>query len=994
MKRRIVIGAIAAAATMAVIPVRAQINSGSAAGYVARGVAMYHDKNYEGCLDQLLQVRNLDPVTAQQEEALYYMSMATLYCGDDEALDLLQDFLRHYPQSPLYSDVMTAIGDYYFTRGSYSEALQAYQKVSQDALPDGRREEMLYRQAYSLMLMSDNAHARELFEQLTTDEEYGNAATFYIAYLMYLDGNYDQAMAHFRKVDTTREPGNAADYYISQICFMDKDYAQALQLARKVLNGNCVEQFRPEMNRVAGESLYNMGNEKEAIKYLRDYVQETADVRPTAYYILGTAAFERKNYAEAAEMMRQVTGMPDAMGQSAYLYLGQAYVKEGNTDGALMAFEKAFTDNYDSRVAEEAFYNYIVARMEGGRVPFGKSVSMMEEFLKKYPRSRYADDIRQNLVTGFMSDNDYESALRIINSTAMPSARMTEAKQRVLFMMGTRDLQSGRTAQAIDYLTQASEVDGANASLHRQSLLWLANARLEAGQFEEAAQSYLDYLQVAPSDDSNRPLAYYNLGYTRFRQSRWDDAIKDFRRVADNKSVTKAMRADALNRLADCLYYSERPGEAATVYTRAYDENPESGDYAMYQAALMKGRQGEQAALIDAMDRMMARFPNSPLVPAAMLEKAQAFVEMNQTADAIDTYTDLATAYPNASQGRKACLQLAVTQLNTGDTPAAIDTYKKVIESFPSSEEAQTAVDDLKQIYASQGKLAEFAEFVNSVPNAPRIDPSTLDVVAFQAAENQYIDSQRTGLLTDYVRDYPQGAYQPQALYYLAEAASNEGDASSALEYISGILTSYPDADVAEDALLLKGDNEYNQGKAEVALNTYRELERRASSPRVLNEARMGVMRTSLDLHRYDDAIATADKIISTSAPGTTSLEEVQFSRAEALDAKGNHEEAYATWRELAQVPSDVYGAKSAVYLAQSLLDNGDAKGAQKTADALINAGSPHNYWLARSFIVLSDALRAQGQAYEANEYLKSLKSNYPDKDEDIFLMINERLNR
>ena len=144
------------------------------------------------------------------------------------------------------------------------------------------------------------------------------------------------------------------------------------------------------------------------------------------------------------------------------------------------------------------------------------------------------------------------------------------------------------------------------------------------------------------------------------------------------------------------------------------------------------------------MDRMIARFPNSPLVPAAMLEKAQAFVELGQNADAVETYTDLAAAYPNSSQGRKAYLQLAVTQYNAGNTSAAIDAYKTVVKDFPTSEEAQTAIDDLKQIYAAQGKLPEFAEFVNSVPNAPRIDPSTLDVVAFQAAENEYIDSQRT----------------------------------------------------------------------------------------------------------------------------------------------------------------------------------------------------------------------------------------------------------
>lgn len=992
MKRRIVISALVAAATLSGARAAAQVNSSSAAGYMARGVAMYHDKNYEGCLDQLVQVRNLDPVTAQQEEALYYLAMATLYCGDDEALDLLNNFMRRYPQSHLYGDVVVATGDYYFTRGSYAEALQAYQSVPAEALADDRREEMLYRQAYSLMLLGDNGRARAIFENLMSSKTYGNAATFYMAYIAYVGGNFDQAMAYFRKVDTTRDPGTAADYYICQICFVDKDYSQALQLARKVLAGDCVAQFRPEMNRVAGESLYNLGDERAAMPYLRDYVSETADVRPTAYYILGVSAFEEGRYSEAADMLRQATDMPDSMGQSAYLYLGQSYVKEGNVDGALMAFEKAYRENYDDRVAEEAFYNYIVARVDGGRVPFGKSVDMMEEFLEKYPRSRYADDIRQNLVTGYMSDNDYESALRIIDSTAKPSAQMMAAKQRVLFMLGTRDFKSGRTAQSIDYLSRAAAITGADASLHRQSLLWLGDAQLEAEQYPEAAESYLGYLSAAPSSDANRPLAYYNLGYTRFRQGRWDDAMKDFRRVADNRAVSSGMRSDALNRLADCLYYKERPGEAAAVYTQAYQANPQAGDYALYQAALMEGRAGNSAKLIDAMDDMMTRFPASPLVPAAMLEKAQAFVDLGQTADAVDTYRSLASAYPSTSQGRTAYLQLAVTQINAGDTDAAIEAYKEVITRFPTSEEAQTAIDDLRQIYASQGRLPEFAEFVSSVPNAPQIDPSTLDATAFQAAETEYIDAVHTGKLSDYLRDYPQGAYRAQALYYLAEDASDNGDADTAIELITTILTDYPDADVAEDALLLKGDDEMRLGKSEVALNTFTELERRASSPRITNEARKGMIRAALELHRYDDVINVADKIISTTAPGITPLEDVNFSRAVALDAKGNHDEAYKIWAELAETPSDVYGAKSAVCMAQSQLDRGDAEAARATADKLINAGTPHNYWLARAFIVLSDALRKQGRTFEADEYLKSLRSNYPESDEDIFMMINDRL--
>ena len=145
-------------------------------------------------------------------------------------------------------------------------------------------------------------------------------------------------------------------------------------------------------------------------------------------------------------------------------------------------------------------------------------------------------------------------------------------------------------------------------------------------------------------------------------------------------------RPITLNRLADCLYYQDRPGEAATVYSSAYEANPQAGDYALYQAALMKGRQGNNAALIDAMDDMIKRFPESALVPSAMLEKAQTFLAMGQTADAIDTYTTVAATYPSTTQGRNALLQLAVTRLNQNDRAGAITAYKDLIRRYPTSE--------------------------------------------------------------------------------------------------------------------------------------------------------------------------------------------------------------------------------------------------------------------------------------------------------------------
>ncbi len=132
----------------------------------------------------------------------------------------------------------------------------------------------------------------------------------------------------------------------------------------------------------------------------------TTDPQPSAFYILGMDEYRRGDYDAAVKLLQQAVGTGSAMEQSAYLFLGQAYLKRGDTNSALMAFENAYKLNFDREVRETAFYNYAVARMDGGRVPFGNSVALLESFLQEYPNSQYSADVQRYSVNGYMSDND------------------------------------------------------------------------------------------------------------------------------------------------------------------------------------------------------------------------------------------------------------------------------------------------------------------------------------------------------------------------------------------------------------------------------------------------------------------------------------------------------------------------------------------------------------------------------------------------------------
>lgn len=77
--------------------------------------------------------------------------------------------------------------------------------------------------------------------------------------------------------------------------------------------------------------------------------------------------------------------------------------------------------------------------------------------------------------------------------------------------------------------------------------------------------------------------------------------------------------------------------------------------------------------------------------------------------------------------------------------------------------------------------------------------------------------------------------------------------------------------------------------------------------------------------------------------------------------------------------------------LAQLYFDNGETGKAEKEVLDYIEVSTPHAYWLARSFVLLSDVYMKLGRNLDAKQYLLSLQQNY-QADDDIAEMIETRL--
>lgn len=984
-------------ASLSALTAAAQINSPSAEGYYSRALAMFQDNNYIGALDQLGQARRLGGSLLSDAELAdieRLTAIAAVRTGRPDGAALVDEWLNRRKSSTFRADMEALKGDLLLDNGDWAGALAIYNGIDERAVSPVMKDDFLYHRAYANLKLANFDPAFTGFTSLKHSREYGKAAWFYLGYIAYTEGEYGDALEAFGHTDTSVMPGMMADYYVAQIQYFNGEYEQALKTARRLLSRNDPDAgYVAEANRVAGEALYQTGHADEAIPYLKKYVAAVETPELSALYILGLAEYGEGQYSEAVKSLTPVTADKSAMGQSAYLYIGQALMKDGDNAAAIMAFNRALTMDIDPEVTETAYYNYAVAKAAGGKVPFASSVTVFEDFLNRYPDSRYANAAGQYIVTGYLTDDNYEAAWASINRIRRPNDSLLGAKQKVAYTLGARLLNADRPADALTYLTEADKLSRYDAVTARETGLALGEALLRDGRADEAVERLQTYIRETPATEPNRAIAQFDLGYARMAQRDWANAATNFERViASPGRLTDPTIADAWARLGDARYYQRQWKGASDAYDKAYRLNRATGDYPLYQMAVMLGYEQKYGDKLSALDNFMTEYPTSSLVPDALLEKAEAAGQLNRPELAESTYRLLISDHGETAQGRRAALFLASDQSGAGDTQAAILTYQELIAKAPTSEEAARANEALKRLHADNGTLASYSKFLESVDEIPALEAGEAERLAWDAAERAILNDRGPALMEQFANDYPRGIYTPRALAYLMDDAEENEDEAKAYLYASRLVNEWPDNSATEDALVIKADTDYNNGNAAEALKAWQLLDQKASTPDNKNLARMGMMRVARDMGDADGLMSAADAVLASSAAGSEDKTEAEFSRGLAYSLKGDNTRAFEVWKPLSSLTDDLYGAKAAVYSAENRLAAGQADQALAIAESFISSGTPHTYWLGRGFIVLSDALEASDRHFEAVEYLKALKDNYPGDEPDIYEMIEERI--
>ena len=254
---------------------------------------------------------------------------------------------------------------------------------------------------------------------------------------------------------------------------------------------------------------------------------------------------------------------------------------------------------------------------------FGESVTVFEKFLNEFPNSEYAEMVSSYLVEVYMNTRSYEAALKSIDRIAHPGKRILEAKQRILFQLGTQAFANTQFEQAIGYFDRSLGLGQYNRQTKADALYWRGEAYYRLNRMEEAKRNFTDYLQLTQQTHNEMyALAHYNLGYIAFHQKDYTQAQNWFRKyISLEKGENKTALADAYNRIGDCYLNVRNFDEAKHYYSQAEAMNTPSGDYSFYQLALVSGLQKDYSGKITWLNRLAGKYPASPYAISALYEK-------------------------------------------------------------------------------------------------------------------------------------------------------------------------------------------------------------------------------------------------------------------------------------------------------------------------------------------------------------------------------------
>lgn len=934
-------------------------------------------------------------VSLLKESARFYQAVCALELQDPDAEDQFLKYISDYPASAHAKAAYYQVGRSYFSKKDYPKAIEWFEKLEPHHLSGRENTEYRFKLAYSLFMEERLADAKPIFEDLKDGSHpYAEPSIYYYAYAAYMDGEFKEALREFERLKGSETYITTYPYYISTLYFLDRRYDDVLAYTLPILE-TTQQAHETEMFRIVGATYFAKNDLEKARQYYEKF--QAADQGRTQNnqdnYQIGYIAYKMGDYEKAITELEKMDE-PDAYYQSAMIALGDAFLKTGNKQGARNAFFRASKLDFDPALKEEGLYNYAKLSYELEFHQVGLDAT--QEYLDTYPNSSRLEEAKILLAESLLSTRNYRAAVDILESLPSRGEQANAAYQKVCYYRGLEFYNERAFENAIS-LFMRSESHPIDPEILALATYWKAEAMYEVRKYGEAVENFNRFLRY-PSARKTDVYSYanYALAYAAFRNNNFNTSANYFERFLSvgGTSIDDNVRNDAIARLGDSYFSLRNYSRAMQYYDRLISSRSSSHDYALFQRGMIQGLQGDNESKMATLRSVIQQFPNSNYADDVAFEVPYTYFLMGDYDRAIAGLEQMTEDYPHSSYVPRALVTIGLVQYNKGDNERALQTFKRVVEQYSTTDEAKQALRSVENIYLDQGNATGYIDYATST-NIGDLTRAEQDNLAFQAAHTLFQRGNFEGAvlaINAYFDKFPNPIQEKFARYIRGESLYRTGHPEAALHDFNIILndwtSAYTERVLVSVSNLYLGLEQYND-----AIVHLKKLELTSEYKENYGFAVNNLMNCYYHIGDLDETLKYARYVIAYDRSSDEELANAHLHAARVLLRRGSVEPALRELEVSAGKSHTVVGAEARYRIGQLQYEAGELDEAMTSAFEVINERSSHDYWVARSFVLLADVYAAQGDLFQAKSTLESIIDNY-DLEDDIIPSAKERLQK
>jgi len=930
-----------------------------------------------------------------KENCQYYEAFCALNLGNDDAESMFLRFIKEHPENPLTKQAFFQIGKSYFKQGKYEDAIRWFDKVEAGELNGHDNTEYKFRKGYAYFELKNYKNAQLLFGEVKNKRtEFTEDATYYFAYIAYLNKDYHLALVNFEKLKNSKKYENSYPYYISAVYFLDKRYDDVINYAVPIVN-NTHQQNETEMLRIIAASYFAKADYDNAVKYYgrfedRDQgrTQNTQDS-----YQMGYTYYKVGNYAKAASELEKLVEQHDVYSQSGNYTLGDVFLKMNNKQSARNAFLNASKLDYDKQLQEDALYEYAKLSYE---LDFNlQALGATRLYLATYPRSKRIDEVKVLLGEELLNSRSYKEAVEILEPIPNKNQSARLAYQKVTYYRGLEFYNERAFENAIGIFLRSLK-DPVDSKTEALTTYWMAEAMFEVRKYGESVENFEKFLSMPEAKETDvANYANYALAYAAFGDEQYKKAANYFEKFLQGDVKDANTQNDAITRLADSYFVMKSYGNAMTYYNRIIAMHNQGEDYALFQRGMIQGLQGSLDTKISTLNDVLNKFPNSDYADDASFEIAYTYFLKTDGEKAKTDLQAMIQKYPNSSYVPRALVTIGLIDYNAGNDDLAVESFKKVVQDYSSTDEAKQSLKQIEKIYTDKGDAQTFINYAATTPIG-NYTTSDQESIMITAANNLYLKGDWQGTVSAvnaYFDKFPgKQIYEKQARFIRAQGLAALGRTDEAVVDYNVILNDWTSA-YSEKALISMAKLYMQQKKYNEAVVFLKRLETNSEYKADYTFAITNLMYCYSEMLMTDDAIKYAELVKTNDKTSQEDKFKTGLYEGKAYLATGDTAIAVKQFTYTATNTKTVAAAEARYNLAFIEYEKGRYKTAQKMCFDLAKEMPNYDYWVAKTYILLSDTYVGLRDTFQAKATLQSIIDNYK-ADDDILPTAKEKLDK